>query len=134
MDARKIVLSQTAVVLAGQAVGLGAMFGVFVLLHRFGTPVVLGGIVGTVLAVLNFFIMAISASLAADKAEKQDVHGGQKIIRASYFGRMVGLFALLLICVKSGYFNIFALLLPLVFVRPSLALAEFFRKPGEKKE
>ena len=35
-------------------------------------------------------------------------------------------------CAKSGVFNLFALVLPLVFVRPVLTIAEFFRKTGGK--
>ncbi len=134
MDSRKMVAVQTIVVSAGQAVGLALMCGVFALLHRFSLPVLWGGIVGSLLSILNFFIMAVSASLAADKAEKQDVQGGQKLMRLSYLGRIIGLFAILFICVKSGYFNLFSLLIPLLFARPSLTLYEFFRKPGDKKE
>lgn len=132
MDARKIVWKETAVVLIGQGICLGVMLGVFALLGRFDISVLLGGLMGALLSTLNFFFMAIGTSLAADKAENQDVKGGQNVIRASYTGRLVVLFVILFASIKSGLFNIFALLLPLLFVRPILAVAEFFRKPGEK--
>ena len=133
MDGRKIVLKETTVVLAGQVICLGIMLAVFALLGKFDSPVVLGGLVGTLLSVLNFFFMAVGSSLAADKAEKQDVKGGKNLIRVSYFLRIGILFVVLFACLKSTLFNIFALLLPLLFTRPILIVAEFFRKPGGKK-
>ena len=45
----------------------------------------------------------------------------------------VVLAVLLFACGTSGYFNLFALVLPLVFVQPTITIAEFFRKSGEKK-
>lgn len=133
MDSRKIVMKETGIVAIGQLVFLAAMFGVFMLLHKFSSAVMLGGLMGAVLAILNFLLMAIGTSLAADKAESsQDVKGGQTLVRNSYFIRMIVLFVVLFACAKSGYFNLFALVLPLVFVRPTLTIAEFFRKKEEK--
>ena len=83
--------------------------------------------------VLNFFVMAICASLAADKAAAQDVKGGQALISMSQGGRYIVLAVLLFACGRSGYFNLFSLVLPLVFVQPTITIAEFFRKSGEKK-
>ena len=93
----------------------------------------LGAVVGTVLTVLNFFVMAICASLAADKAAAGDVRGAKGLISASQTGRYVVLALLLFACGVSGLFNVFALVLPLVFVQPTITIAEFFRKSGEKK-
>lgn len=131
MDTRKIVWKETAVVLIGQGICLGVMFGVFALLGRFEVSVLLGGLVGALLATLNFFFMAVGTSLAADKAEKQDVKGGQKVIRMSYTGRLVVLVIVLFACLKSGLFNAITLLLPLIFVRPILMFAEFNKKKGD---
>lgn len=131
MDSRKIVYHETAIVLIGEVVCVGAMLGVFGLLGQFDLAVLLGGIIGGVLAVLNFFFMAIGTSLAADKAEAQDVKGGKSLIRNSYFLRLVLLFLILFACAKSGLCNVFALVIPLLFVRPTITVAEFFRKKGE---
>jgi hypothetical protein len=109
------------------------MVGVFALMGMFDMSVVLGAVMGTVLTVANFFVMAICASLAADKAAAQDVKGGQTLISASQMGRYIVLGLLLFACGRSGLFNLFALVLPLVFVQPTITIAEFFRKPGEKK-
>lgn len=131
MDSRKIVFKETAVIAIGEAIGVALMLAVFAMLGAFDRSVLLGGIIGGILTVANFFFMAIGTSLAADKAENQNVQGGQGVIRSSYLIRMVVLFILMFACVKSGLCNVIALVVPLVFVRPTLAIGEFFRKKGD---
>ena len=133
MDPRKIVFQETAVVAVGEVICTAAMIGIFALMGYINTGVVLGAIVGMVLAIGNFLFMAIGASLAADKAQVQDVKGGQSLLQMSMLLRYAVLFIVLFACGRSGMFNLIALVLPLVFVRPTLTIAEFFRKPGEKK-
>lgn len=133
MDSRKIVLQETGIVAIGVTACSAVMVGVFALMKLFDLSVLLGALMGTVLTVLNFFVMAICASLAADKAAAGDVGGGKGLISASQTGRYVVLALLLFACGVSGYFNVFALVLPLVFVQPTITIAEFFRKSGEKK-
>lgn len=130
MDSQKIVYQETGIVAIGVLICTAVMIGAFALLGKFDTSVLLGGIVGAILSIGNFFFMAVGTSLAADRAEKQDVKGGQVLIRNSYMLRLAVLFVLLFACAKSGLFNLFALVLPLIFVRPSLTIAEFFRKKG----
>lgn len=130
-ESRKFVMRQTALVFAGVMVCVAVMIGVYALLGRFGLPVVLGGIVGGVLATANFFFMAVSAELAADKAQADNVKGGKALMQSSYMIRLVVLAVILFACAKSGWFNLIALVLPLVFVRPVLSILEFFRKSGE---
>ena len=131
MDSRKIVWKETVIVLAGQAVCVAAMFAIYGLLGYFSTKVLLGGIAGALLAVLNFFFMAVGVSLAADQAEQQNVQGGQKLLKQAYPIRILLLALVLIACAKSGWFDILALALPLLFVRPILTVAEFFRKKGD---
>ena len=95
----------------------------------------LGGIVGGAVAVANFFVMAIGVNMAADKAENQDVKGGQATIKGSYALRMIGMAVILFAFAKSGLCNVIALVIPLIFTRFTLTLQEFFRrKPGEKTQ
>lgn len=131
MDSRKFVFQETAVIAIGQVICVCAMYGIYALLGQFDTTVLVGGIVGAALAILNFFFMAIGANLAADKAVEQNVKGGQALIRSSYLLRLVVLFIVLYAFAKSGLCNVIAMVLPLVFVRPIITVAEFFRKPGE---
>ena len=129
-ESRKIALQQTLQIAIGEAVCLGVMYGVYALLHRLAWPVVLGGLIGAVLAVANFFFMALVATLAADKAEGQDVEGAQKMMKSAYPLRILVLAGVLIACAASGYFDVLALLLPLLFVRPVIMILGFFGKKG----
>ncbi len=131
MNSRKLVLIQTGIVAIGQIICTAAMMGAFALLHKFDRTVLLGGAIGAVTALANFFAMAMTAMLAADKAEKQDINGGKTMIKTSMFGRLIAMAAILIVFGKSGYCNILALVIPLVFTRPILTVWEFFRKAGE---
>ena len=131
MDSRKLVLTQTAIVAGGQVLCVGAMFGIFALLGMFDSAVLFGGILGGVVAILNFLFMAMVACMAADKAVQQDVKGGKAMVQSSFMLRMIVMFVIFFAGAKSGYCDVFAMVLPLVFVRPILTVAEFFRKSGE---
>lgn len=133
MDSRKLVFKETAIVAIGQVVCISVMFGVLALLSKFDSSVLLGGVIGGIVALANFFFMALFAMVAADKAEAQDVKGGQKLMQLSQLGRYVVLIVVLFAAAKSGLCNVIALVLPLIFVRPTLTVAEFFRKSGETK-
>ena len=129
------MVRKTLLILLGQAVCVGIMLGIFALLNRFDRSVLLGGIFGGLIATGNFFFMAVAAMVAADKAENQNVKGGQATIKGSYMLRMIGMFVVLFAFAKSGLCNVIALVVPLVFSRFTLTLQEFFRrKPGEKTE
>lgn len=130
LESRKIVLRETAFVAVGEAVCCGIMVGIFALVGKFSLPVLWGALVGFVLTVANFFVMAVGTSLAADKAQDQNVSGGKMLLRSSMGLRFVVLFVLLFAFAKSGICNVLALVLPLAFVRPVLMLTEFFRKKG----
>ena len=130
MESRKIVFRETAVVLVGQALCIGIMLAVFAMLGKFDITVLLGGLMGGLLAVGNFFFMAVAATLAADRAEQQDVEGGKKLMKASYPVRLLVLAVILIACIKSGWFHVLSLVLPLAFTRPILTMAEFFKKKG----
>jgi len=128
MDSRKYVIKESLVILAGQAVCVAVMIGIFALLGYYDRTVLLGGIFGGLLATANFFFMAVAATIAADKAVAQNVKGGEATVRISYIARMVVIAVVLFALVKSGLCNVFASVLPLAFTRPILTLQEFFRK------
>lgn len=130
MESRKLVLTQTGIVALGQAVGIAGMLGIFALLGHFDYTVLLGALAGSLVATVNFLFMAIGVSMAADKAQEQDAKGGKAMVRSSYMVRTLVMFVVLFACAKSGYFNVIALVVPLLFVRPALTVAEFFRKKG----
>lgn len=133
MDSRKIVFQETAIIAIGQVICTAAMIGIFALLGRFDRSVLFGGILGAVIAILDFFFMAVGTSLAADKAEAQNVKGGKATIQISFLLRHVVMIIVLFAAAYSGLCNVIALVIPLVFTRPILSVGEFFRKSGENK-
>ncbi len=132
MKSRPIVWRETGAVALGQLVCCGLMVGIFWLIGKFSTAVLLGALAGGFLATVNFFIMALCADMAADKGQDQEVKGGQALIQTSYILRMVGLFLILALLAKSGVFNVITLVLPLAFEYPILVIKEFIRKKGAK--
>ena len=129
-DSRKLVLKETAIVALGEAICVALMCGVYALLGKFDLSVVLGGLVGFLVAAGNFFSLAVVATIAADKAEAGDPVSGQKLMKSSYPIRLLVMAGVLILCAKSGVCDVIALVLPLLFVRPILTIAEFFRKKG----
>lgn len=132
MSVRKFVLKETRIIAIGECIGVAAMWGVFALLGHFDRTVLLGGITGAVLSVLNFFFMALSADMAADRAVNQDVKGGKKMMQSFMMTRMLAIFIVLIAFAKSGLCNPLSMVVPFVMVRPTITVAEFFRKAGDK--
>ena len=130
MNNRKFVLSQAMTVLIGELILSALMVAVFAVLGYFDLSVVYGAAAGVVIAAANHTLLILGVMAASGKAEKQDVKGGQALVQMSYIGRLAGLFLILVLCAKSGVFNLIALVLPLVFTRPILTFSEFFHKKG----
>ena len=85
-------------------------------------------VVGSLIATLNHTVLIIGVLSASKKAENQDVKGGQAAIQMSYMGRLLGLFLILVLCAKSGVFNLLALVIPLLFARPLLTVSDHFNQ------
>ena len=123
---------QLGIVALCEVLGVAAMIGIFALLVKFDISVLWGGIVGGLVAIGNFFVMALGVYIAADKAKNQDVKGGQAAIKGSYTLRLIVMAVVLIAFAKSGICNVIALVIPLIFVRFTLTLWAFFsRKPGD---
>ena len=133
MNSKNTAFRETLAVLVGQILCSAVMVAVFALAGKYQLSVLLGSIAGAAIAAANFFLMSFFANRAADKAEAQDVVGGQKLIQLSYMGRMIGMMLVLILLAKSGCCHPLALVLPLAFTRPILTIAEIFKTKGEKK-
>ena len=133
MNSKQFILRKLLVLTVGQIVFVAAMCGVFALLHRFDLTVLLGGVIGAVLALGNFFFMSLALERAADQAVEQDVKAGKATARGSYLLRLIVLFGLLVLFAKIGLCHPLAMVLPLAVVSPILMVTEFFRKTGDKQ-
>lgn len=130
MDSRKIVFKETGIVAAGECICCAAMVGIFAALGYFEMNVLWGAVAGCFIMILNYFFMAVTASLAADRAAAGEVEQAKKMVQSSSVLRLVCMGILLFAGIKLGG-NVIALVLPLAFVRPILMIAEFFRKKGD---
>ena len=130
MDSRKIVYHETAIIAVGCILCAAAMIGVFAALGEFQMNVLWGALAGTFVTIANYFLMAVTVSVAADRAEKGNVKQAKNLIKISSLFRLIFMGLTLVLGIKLGA-NVIALVLPLLFVRPVLLLAEFFRKKGD---
>ena len=129
MDSRKIVLKETAIVAIGELICSAIMVGVFAALGYFQWNVIWGALAGSTVMTGNYFFMAVTVSLAADRAERGEAEQAKKQVKLSSTLRLLAMALALFICIKLGA-NVIASVLPLVFLRPVLIIAEFFRKKG----
>ena len=133
MNTRKFILRETALLALGELVCIAGMIGIFALLNALDYTVVLGGFLGGILAIGNFFFMAIISNSAADMATQQNTKGSNALLKSSYVGRLVVIGVLLFVFAKSGHCHVLAMACPLFFNFPILAVVEFFRKSCESK-
>ena len=131
MDPRKEILKDTGITATGVLICSGIMVAVFAALGLFAMNVLWGAVFGALIIIGNYFFMAITVSLASDKAAQGDATGAQKMIQSSSAIRLVAMGLLLFVCMKAGC-NVIAVVLPLAFLRPVLTVWEFFRKKGDK--
>ena len=129
MDHRKTVLKETGAVAVGELVCSALMVGVFAALGYFQMNVLWGALAGSIVMIANYFFMAITVNLAADRAEKGEVTQAKKMVQISSAVRLVFMGVALVVGIKLGA-NVIALALPLAFLRPILMVTEFFRKKG----
>ena len=127
MDSRKIVIRETAAVAVGELLLCAATVGVFAALGYFNMNVLWGSLTGCLVMILNYFFMAVAVCLAADRAEQGDVETAKKMIQLSSTVRLVVMGVALVVAIKLGA-NVLALLLPMLYARPIVLVAEFFRK------
>ena len=127
MDHRKTVLKETGAVAVGELVCSALMVGVFAALGYFQMNVLWGALAGSIVMIANYFFMAITVNLAADRAEKGEVTQAKKMVQISSAVRLVFMGVALVVGIKLGA-NVIALALPLAFLRPILMVTEFFRK------
>ena len=130
MDSRKLVLKETAIIAAGELICSAVMVGIFAALGYFRMNVLWSALAGSCVMTVNYLFMAITVSLAADRAQGGEPQQAQKMVQLSSTVRLLVMGVVLFVGIKLGA-NVIALVLPLAFARPILMLTEFFRKKGD---
>ena len=125
MKNKNPVITETLRILVGMAICLGLMLLVYLAIGKFSIPVLIGGIVGTVMAVGNFFFMGVGLSNLADDATESKIRLRSQ---TGFLIRTLAMLALLVVAIKFLGCDALATLLPLLFVRPVLMLEQFILK------
>lgn len=143
-------LADSLLFLLCELVAGGVVVGIFALLGKYDSGVLLGAIIGAVATVLNYFIMSLSINRAIDRfleargdremdeeeAERfsaEHVVRIQATVKLSYIIRMVIMVAALVVALISGWFNPIATVIPLLLFKPVLYVIEFIRGKKEGK-
>lgn len=129
-NSRRIVFKETGIIALGELICSAIMVAVFAALGYFQTVVLWSALSGSLIMIVNYFFMAVTVSLAADRAENGEVQQAQKMVQLSSVVRLLLMGVAVIVGVKLGA-NVIALALPLAFGRPVLVLTEFFRKKGD---
>ena len=128
----KAVLRQILRVFLGEVVMILLMLLVHLLLDRLNKAVVLGAVLGGLLAIGNFIALSISVSLAADQAQETgDAKKAQLTLQGGTLVRLLVVAGLYIVILRTGVCDVLSSILPLVFVQFSITLTEFFRKGGD---
>lgn len=94
-----------------------------IILRRFDYTVILGNLLGLLVAVGNFFFMGVGVQKAVEKDEK----GAKSVLRFSQTARFFAIFAIAAVGVLLDCFNDIAVIVPLFFPRLAIA-AKGFKK------
>ena len=105
---------------------------IFALVYKLDLSVILGAVAGWAIAFIYYLSIIVFVDMAAARAENNDVEGGQKLLQLSRSVRMVGVFLLLIVLAITKVFDVLALALPLLFVRPAIAIVDSLQRKGAK--
>lgn len=126
-DIRKEILKMTAAMLAVSVVTVLA----FYLLGYGGRPVIYGALLGAATAALNYFLLALTVSIACRKGGNGTFNGYMSI---SYTVRILLLGAVIIFAIKCKSINYIAAVIPLIFPRFFVTVFGILEKKKSKKE
>jgi hypothetical protein len=124
------IIVETLRILLGMVICLVLMLGVYFLIGKYQTKVLIGGIFGTLIAVGNFFFMAIGLSNIVQDSTEARI---RVKTQASFMIRTLVMLALLVVAIKFLECDALATLLPLLFTRPVIMVEQFILKAREDK-
>lgn len=120
---------ETRRVACGIAIADILMFAVFFLLKKFNYTVALGALLGSGVAVLNFFLLGITVQKAADKDD-----GQKKLVQSSYSLRMMMMCLTIILGAVLPVFHTVAVIVPFLLNTPVILLLQTFDRLKAKKD
>lgn len=100
------------------------MQSVFLIIGKWDYTVLLGGMLGFIASVGNFFLMGLSVQSAVTKEEKD----AKNTMKLSQSLRLLFLFVIAVIAYVVPVFHVIAVIIPYIFPRLAIALVPILRK------
>jgi hypothetical protein len=100
------------------------MQSVFLIIGKWDYTVLLGGMLGFIASVGNFFLMGLSVQSAVSKDEKD----AKNTMKLSQSMRLLFLFVIAVIAYVVPVFDVIAVIIPYIFPRLAIALVPILRK------
>ena len=104
------------------------MIALFAVRGYFSWGVVVSGFLGGAVAILNFFLLAVTVEKSLSKGSK----GAQGFMGVSYLLRMALIAAVLIFAIKSEHLNYIAVAIPLIF--PQIIIKILYTKNPSKEK
>ena len=123
MQKHRDVLQQASRLAVAVALCIAAMLAVYALTGHFTNAVLLGALIGFVMAMGNFLSLSITVSNAMNRA----ANGGSPQIQTSSVVRPVILVIIYILLFRAGLCDPLAAILPLLFAQVCIKLIDFFR-------
>ncbi len=131
MENNKIAFREQLPVFLSELLLCAAMLGVYAILRRLTTEVLLGGAIGTAVAMGNHLALILSLL----KAEQSDTpERGQLKAQGNMILRFLFMVGILVLALKVLETDPIATLLPLILMRIALFIGGLFMKNPQKKE
>ena len=95
----------------------------FAIFGYFNLPVIFGALLGGIVAFLNFFFLAVSVENAVKEDKNPKI-----VVASSYSLRMLFIGVMIVVAIKSPYFNYVAMVIPLIFPRIAIMITNLIKK------
>lgn len=111
------IVKETKRIAVGTVIMLIVMLAVYAVLGKFTVGVLLGGLLGSVYAIFNFFMLGMTLQKAASMTDQQMAH---MKVRSSYSTRMIGMLVLAVVAFALPFVEGIPCLIALLFPRATI--------------
>ena len=135
MKPQKAVVRETVHIAIGTFALVAVMLAVFAALGAFDISVLLGGLWGGAIAVVNFFALGMTVQSSVQGIQSEDDAASKRAkakMQLSYSLRMLAEFALAVLGIAVFHFNAVACVLPLVFPRVVIMVLHLRQRREER--
>ncbi len=134
MKLQKAVIKETLHIAFGVLALAAIMNIIFLIFGYWQLPVLFGSLLGSFLAIVNFFALAVTVQQIANSP--QDEKRGKLKLQFSYSVRMFLIIVILIIAIQFDVFNWLATAIPLLFPRITILVMQLsgMYKPDKQQQ